>query len=291
MEPKIQSINIHDLLHAENRSAGQTAVNAAVQLPSGLQWLVTPLLEDTFSILLTTNKYPGISDAAFVFLLKISDGFLELEEKKEGKRRLFKLIFGSSFLSVNQRRAMGDDFKLFADRLKILGVHLQGKPYKFWAKFLKEAEGVAEKFQPVQNSEVLSHKTAGALLQLAQKIARPSPVERPPVTTGCASLTQLEEIKEMLLSILDTAQQVVLTNSEIVKNKQKTVYTFTITAKHATFLERSSVMQNKWELDLISMKSTLNEVAFEANSAEWLSMKIDSVAQDILANRAEMYRK
>jgi hypothetical protein len=50
-------------------------------------------------------------------------------------------------------------------------------------------------------------------------------------------------------------------------------------------------MQNKWELDLISMKSTLNEVAFEANSAEWLSMKIDSVAQDILANRAEMYRK
>ena len=161
----------------------------------------------------------------------------------------------------------------------------------FWAKFLKEAEDVAEKFQPVQNSDALSHKAAGMLLQLAQKISRPSPRERQSPTTENAVLAQLAEVKALILSILETAQHVIITNSEIVKNNQKTVYTFSITANYAIFIERSSVMQNKWEFDLISMKSTLNKIPFASNSAEWLSMKIEAIAQDIVANRAEMYRK
>lgn len=293
MEPKIKSINIHALFHNESRGSGPGVAQASTttQLPAGLKAIIKSLLEDYFSVLLTTNKQPEMTESAFVFLVKISEDIFELEEKKEGKRRLFKLILGSNFLSINQRRAMGDDFKLFSERLKILGIQLQRKPYKFWAKFLKDADGVEEKFQPVQNSDLLSQKTAGALLQLAQKIARPSPIESPSAATGNATLTQLEAIKEILLSILETARKVVITNSGMVKNNQKSVYTFSITAHHAIFTERSSVMQNKWELDLISMKSTLNQVPFSANSANWLSMKIDSVAQDILANRAEMYRK
>ena len=290
MEPQIQSINIHALVHSQSGMVGTTAIPslASAQLPAGLQSIVKPLLEESFSALLTTNKQPSVTEPSFVFLLKISGDILELEEKKDGKSRIFKLIFRSSFLSINQRRAMGDDFKLFSERLKILGLHLQKKSYKFWAKFLKEAEGAEVKFQPVEQSEALSNKTAGSLLQLAQKVALP---ETPPSKTEGATLTQLEEIKEMLLSMLETYQQVIITNSELVKNDQKSVYTFTITAKYASFVERSSVMQNKWELDLISMKSTLNQAAFQVNSADWLSKKIESMAQDLLANRAEMYRK
>jgi hypothetical protein len=287
MADKLQSINIHALLQTQNRLMSQPAI----QCPSGLQSLVTPLLGDTFSILLTTNKQQGMTTSDFVFLLKISEDILELEEKKAGKQRLFKMLFGSSFLSINQRRAMGDDFKVFADRLKILGIQLQKKPYKFWATFLKDDEGVEAKFQPVQNSDLLSQKTAGALLQLAQKMGRPSPIERVVSTTDNDVLRQLTEVKSLLLSILETSQKVIITNSEIVKNHQKMIYTFSITNKYATFLEKSSVMQNKWELDLVSMKSILNQMPFEANSASWLSMRIESVAQDIVAKKAEMYRK
>jgi len=289
MAPKIQSINIHALLQDQHRLAGVSSVDA--QLPANLQAILNPLFGDVFSVLFTTNKPSEMTGPAFVFLLTLSDDILELEETKDGKRRLFKLMFGSRFLSVNKRRAMGDDFKLFADRLKVLGVHLQGSTYPFWAKFLKNGDAETVAFQPVQDSEKLSRTTAVALLQLAQKIGRPGVVDRTPSTTENSVCTQLAEVKDLMLAILETAQQVIITNSELVKNTQTRVYTFSITAKYATFVERSLVMQNTWELDLITMKSTLNKAPFSANSADWLSMKIDAVAQDVLANRAEMYRK
>ncbi|NBV82901.1 hypothetical protein EBR57_02110 [bacterium] len=289
MDIKIQSINIHALLQDQARLSGTPVLNRP--LPTGLQSLVTPLLGGNYLILLTTNKAPEISESAFIFLLKISDDTLELEEKKEGKRRLFKLVFGSSFLSVNQRRAMGDDFKLFADRLKIIGVHLQEKPYKFWAKFLNNAHDAENKLQLVENSDLLSNKTSGVLIQLAQKIGRRSAGERASSTIAPVTLPELDLVKEMLFSILGSAQQVIITNSELVKNQDKTVYTFTITRQYARFLEKNAVIRNEWEIDFVGMKSILNQADFTASSADWLSRKLDSIAQDISANRAEMYSK
>ena len=293
MEPQIKSINIHALIQQQGWRIGAPDTPQNPQLPTvptGLLAFIKPLLEQSFSALLTTNKQPDVPDPSFVFVLKISEEVLELEETKEGRSRIFKLIFGTSCLSLNQRRAMSDDFKVFAERLKILGIHLQKKTCRFWAKGLHPGEVAStEKFRPVKDSEGLSHKTAGSLLQLAQKISIPTPLEKSSSTES--ALTQLEEIKGMLLDILETSARVVITNSELVKNNDKSIYTFTITAKYANFVERSSVMQNKWELDMVTMQSTLNQQAFQANSADWLSKKIESIAQDLIALRAEIYKK
>lgn len=290
MIPQIQSINIHELVQHQRilSSAPITHTTPLDTLPSGLESLVTPLLNDTYSSLKTTNEQPPLKKPSLIFILKISKDILELEEKKEGKTRIFKLIFGSRFLSINQRRAMEGDFKHFSERLKLLGLHLQKKTYTFWTTLLKDVELT---FQPMQNSAALSKKTAGTLLQLAQKITRTLVKSPPPATTENDNITHLQEVKEIVLSTLGTAQKIIFTNSELVKNNQNTVYTFTITASYATFVEESPVMKNKWELDLINLKSTLNQEKFNANSALWLTMKIDSIFQDLLSKKAEMYKK
>jgi hypothetical protein len=306
--PNVTSIDINRLIaQGHYKSFATVQPTPLPTLPSDIQKLFLPFFKGGAEIRLTTNFSQEQDPNSLTFLLKFSKETFELHEEKQSKTRRFELNLVHTFLKFNQRRAMNDDFQIFANRLKVLGVMLQKMPLLWWTKFetppdsqpsltlkLPKELDVPDKTAYIaceEESKMLSAEAAPILLKLSRLLSQPPSPQQATATQTKDLSADLEVIKNHLLDILsDSMQQTVITNSERIDPNLNTLYTLTISPQKTTFVEKSATLKNSVDFDMKTLDITLNEVAFTAATLEWFIQKLEKIGQDLDSNRADMYK-
>ncbi len=306
------SIDINRLISQEkyqSHTAAAQVVSPIPSFPPELSRLFFPLFDEQTLVRLTTNFSPGKSSDSLVFVLKFEKNSFILEEEKQSRTRAFKLDVQKSFLTINNRRALSEDFQLYTDRLKLLGVMMQKLPLIWWSKSttqstdsggikleLPHALDFPEK-EGFVSSASLSEKLSAEAAELLLKISRVLSIKKTAVSNPTSMenegmlIPALENLRDQLKTILpDSLTKAVITNAKKINLNLQTLFCLSVTEDKTSYIEKSTAQKNHFELNMVKLDATLNKQPLSRRTLEWFVQKLRQAGQDLATGKAEMYK-